>query len=85
LLLAAGVVAVEKDFGHGGTPKMATVRIDGNVMSAAKNAAKKSDAIEHRDTDAPGLAIRVKSGTAFFWCVTERFKVSIAPVGYFTP
>ncbi|CAN7327039.1 tyrosine-type recombinase/integrase [Neorhizobium tomejilense] len=64
---------------------MARVRIDGNTMAAAKNAAKKRESVEYRDTDAPGLAIRVKSGTAFFWCMTEHFKVSIAPVAYFTP
>lgn len=64
---------------------MARVRIDGNTMAAAKNAAKKKETVEYRDTDAPGLAIRVKSGTAFFWCLTETFKKQIGPVAYFTP
>jgi len=54
-------------------------------MAAARTAAKRREAVEYRDTDAPGLAIRVKSGTAFFWCMTETFKRQIGPVAYFKP
>ncbi|MBD8663014.1 hypothetical protein IFT59_07080 [Rhizobium sp. CFBP 8752] len=64
---------------------MVAVKIDGNTMQSAQKAAKRGEAIEYRDKEAPGLAIRVKSGTAYFWCVTSTFKVSIAPVGYFQP
>lgn len=64
---------------------MARLRIDGNVMQSAPKAAKRRETAEYRDTVAPGLAIRVKSRTAFFWCITAEFKKQIAPVGYFQP
>ena len=64
---------------------MVAVKIDGNTMQSAQKAAKRGELVEYRDKEAPGLAIRVKSGTAYFWCITSSFKVSIAPVGYFQP
>ena len=64
---------------------MARVRIDGNTMAAARNAAKKREAAEYRDTDAPGLAIVVKSGTARFSIVTKSWKRNIGPVAVFGP
>lgn len=54
-------------------------------MLAARQAAKRGEKIEFRDTGAPGLAIRVKSSTPYFWFLTENKKVQIAPISAFLP
>ena len=62
---------------------MARTLIDGNTLRAARQAAKRGEKVEFRDTGAPGLAIRVKSSTPFWWWIHEKGKVQIAPMESF--
>lgn len=64
---------------------MVKILIDGNVMNAARRAAKKGEQIEYRDTLMPGLAIRVKSATPYFWWLNKNKRLQICPMSTFTP
>lgn len=62
---------------------MVQVLIDGNTMRAARQAAKRGEKVDFRDTGTPGLAIRVKSKTPYWYWITDTTKAQIAPMETF--
>ncbi|MBO6920452.1 MAG: hypothetical protein JJ858_18650 [Rhizobiaceae bacterium] len=64
---------------------MVQILLNGNVMNAARRAATRGEKIEYRDTLMPGLVIRVRSSTPYFYWLSKSKKLKIGAITSFVP
>ncbi len=62
---------------------MVRVKIDGNTMHAAAGAASRGEDVEYRDTETPGLSLRVHRGRCYWYWTRRDGKTKISEMKAF--